>query len=418
MPGVVVTNHEFEVPLDHAQPDGEQITVFARELAAVEHAGREDLPWLLYLQGGPGRQSPRPVSRKTGWIDRALKDYRLLLLDQRGTGRSTPANRLTLSARGSAKEQARFLTNFRADSIVADAELIRLRLAGGKPWSVLGQSFGGFCTVTYLSKAPEGLAEAFITGGLPGLATTADDVYRATYPKVIEKNEEHYARYPGDVEQARRIAGYLASHDVRLPSGARLTVQAFQALGIGLGMTTGSEQLHFLLEDAFDGDDIGDDFLYRAQPALSFANGPLFGALHEACYGQGQVTNWAAHRIRAEFPQFEGVDPLLFTGEMIYPWMFQTDPVLEPLAEAAEILAGHEDWPPLYDPARLAANEVPAAAVIYYNDMYVPQQFSVRTAAAIKGLRSWVTSEYEHNGLGLSGEAVLGRLIGMVRGSI
>jgi pimeloyl-ACP methyl ester carboxylesterase len=423
LPGAALTSHHFGVPLDHRDPDGEQLTVFARELVAYEHAGRDDLPWLLYLQGGPGRPSPRPLSRKNGWLDRALREYRVLLLDQRGTGRSAPATRLTLAARGSAADQAAYLTHFRADSIVADAELIRKQLTGGRPWSVLGQSFGGFCTVTYLSRAPEGLAEAFIAGGLPGLTTTADDVYRGTYPRVIAKNEAHYARYPGDVELAQRIAAHLASHDVRLPSGAPFTVRAFQALGLALGMSTGSHLLHYLLEDAFDGDELGDDFLYRALPLLSFANGPLFGALHEACYGQGPATRWAAARVRAEFPGFDlepvpGGDPVLFTGEMIYPWMFENDPVLRPLADVAEILADYEDWPPLYDQDRLAVNEVPAAAVIYYNDMYVPQQFSVRTAAAIKGLRSWVTSEYEHDGLSASRDSVLDRLIGMVRDTV
>ncbi len=113
-----------------------------------------------------------------------------------------------------------------------------------------------------------------------------------------------------------------------------------------------------------------------------------------------------------------GSDPLMFTGEMIYPWMFEADPVLTPLADVAEILAGYEDWPPLYDEARLAVNEVPVAAAIYYNDMYVPQQFSVRTAARIRGLRSWVTSEYEHDGLSAGRHRVLDRLIGMVRGTV
>jgi hypothetical protein len=42
----------------------------------------------------------------------------------------------------------------------------------------------------------------------------------------------------------------------------------------------------------------------------------------------------------------------------------------------------------------------------------------MRTAQAIRGLQTWVTSEYEHNGLRSSGGAVLGRLIGMVRGEI
>jgi hypothetical protein len=200
-------------------------------------------------------------------------------------------------------------------------------------------------------------------------------------------------------------------------------VQAFQALGIQLGMSTGSNALHFLLADAFDGDEIGDDFAYRALGLLTFAGGPLFGALHEACYGQGPATKWAAQRVRAEFPAFDvppvpGGDPLLFTGEMIYPWMFRTDPVLEPLAEVADILADQAGWPPLYDAEQLAVNDVPVAAAIYYNDMYVPQQYSVQTAGRIRGLRSWVTSEYEHDGLGAGKDAVLDRLIGMVRGTI
>jgi hypothetical protein len=108
---------------------------------------------------------------------------------------------------------------------------------------------------------------------------------------------------------------------------------------------------------------------------------------------------------------------VLFTGEMIYPWMFRSDPVLRPLAEAAEILAEHDSWPMLYDPGRLSANEVPVAAAVYFDDMYVPQQYSVQTAARIRGIRRWVTSEYEHDGLRLSRGAVLDRLIGMVRGT-
>jgi dienelactone hydrolase len=52
----------------------------------------------------------------------------------------------------------------RADSIVADAEVVRKALVprnattqDGK-WSILGQSFGGFCALTYLSHAPQGKA--------------------------------------------------------------------------------------------------------------------------------------------------------------------------------------------------------------------------------------------------------------------
>jgi pimeloyl-ACP methyl ester carboxylesterase len=420
-PGTVLTDHVFGVPLDHSRPDGELIEVYAREVVATGKADA-DLPWLLFLQGGPGSAAPRPEGRDS-WLDRALQDFRVLLLDQRGTGRSSPANRKTL-ARLDPRAQADYLAHFRADSIVLDAELIRRELTD-QPWSVLGQSFGGMCTVTYLSFAPHGIREAFITGGLPGLSATADDVYRRTYRTVARKNAAHYERYPADVERARRIASYLADHDVRLPDGAPLTVQGFQAIGAMLGQSSGSHVLHYLLEDRFsDDDELSDAFLYEVMQELSFSSGPLYAILHEACYAQGGATRWAAERIRTEFGEFDpgpalaGTAPLYFTGEMVYPWMIDADPVLRPLREAADILAERENWPPLYDPTRLAANEVPVAAAVYYNDMFVDRELSVQTAGAIRGLQTWVTSEYEHDGLRVSDGAVLSRLIGMCRGEI
>jgi hypothetical protein len=227
-----------------------------------------------------------------------------------------------------------------------------------------------------------------------------------------------------DVEQARRVARALTSRPARLPGAGTLTVERFQSLGRLLGGSSGSHVLHYLLEDPFAGDELSDDFLFAVQSHLSFASAPLYAVLHEPCYGQGQATRWAAQRIRGDFGEFDagravdGDEPLLFTGEMIYPWAFEVDPSLRPLAECAGLLAEHEPWPALYDPARLGRGEVPAAAAIYFDDMYVPRQLSVPTAAAIRGLRPWVTSEYEHDGLRLSNGAVLDRLIALARGDV
>lgn len=350
----------------------------------------------------------------------------MLLLDQRGTGLSTPANRQTLPKRGGPREQADYLAHFRSDSIVRDCELIRPRLTGGAPWTVLGQSFGGFCAVHYLSAAPEGLEAVLITGGLPSLDAHADEVYRAAYPRIERKVAAHYARYPQDVARARAVAAYLAEHRPD-SAGHTLTPEGFQSLGIMLGSGSGSHQLHYLLENAFvegpHGAELSDTFQEAMRTSTSFAGHPLYALMHEAIYGQGAMpTDWSAERVRAEFPQFDataalaGDGPVLFTGESIHPWHFAVDPALRPLRETAELLAARTDWPVLYDAERLAANEVPVAAAVYHDDMYVDTGHALRTASAIRGLRTWVTSEYEHDGVRAGGPHVLDRLLALVRG--
>ncbi|MFF3396667.1 alpha/beta fold hydrolase [Streptomyces sp. NPDC002669] len=423
-PGIVFTDRCFTVPLDHDDPDGERIEVFGREAVASGRAD-EDLPWLLYLEGGPGFGARRFVGTEA-WLGRAVREFRVLLLDQRGTGLSTPANRQTLPLRGGPREQADYLARFRSDNIVRDCELIRPQLTGGEPWTVLGQSFGGFCAVRYLSAAPEGLKAVLITGGLPSLDAHADDVYRAAYPRVERKVAAHYARYPQDVERARQITAHLLEHPTD-SAGHLLTPEGFQSLGIMLGGGSGSHQLHYLLENAFvrtpHGTELSDTFQEAVRTANSFAGHPLYALMHEAIYGQDdRPTAWSAERVRAEFPQFDaaealkGEGPVLFTGETIHPWHFEVDPALRPLRETAELLAARTDWEPLYDAERLAANQVPVVAAVYHDDMYVDTGHSLRTAASIRGLRTWVTNEYEHDGLRAGGPRVLDRLLAMVRG--
>jgi pimeloyl-ACP methyl ester carboxylesterase len=401
--GLVLTEHELSVPLDHAQPDGERITVFAREVADPD--GR-DRPLLVFLQGGPGFEASRPTRHPTapGWLDRALQDYRVLMLDQRGTGRSSPIGALEGLT---AAEQAQRLTHFRADAIVRDAEWIRKEL-GVERWSVLGQSFGGFCVTSYLSLAPEGLREAFITGGLPPLGARVDDVYRATYERVLDRGRRYYERYPDDRARVRALHDRLASQEVLLPSGDRLTSRRLRVLGDLLGMSDGAEELHYLLELPPD----SPAFLHDVEGAVAFARNPIYAVLHEASWADGGATRWSAQRL---LPADYDEAPELFTGEHVYPWMFDEYGALAPLSEAAEILAAHE-WPRLYDPDRLRENEVPVAAAIYAEDMYVERALSEETAAAIRGLRPWITSEYQHNGLRADGERVLGRLIDLARG--
>ena len=419
--GMSVTDHWFTVPLDHAVPAGETITVFAREYYDADLGAEKarSLPWLLYLQGGPGGKGSR-LLQLGGWTKAAAKHFRILMLDQRGTGLSTPANRQTLPQRGDAIAQADYLTHFRADSIVADAELIRRSLGSG-PWTTYGQSYGGFCTLTYLSFAPEGLRESLITGGLAPLSGPADRVYEATFRRVAARNAEYFGRYPEDRAVATRIARHLDAVPEYLPSGERLSVRRFQMAGSYLGGNTRVDGLHHLLQEAFvptvDGERLSDTFLEAVHGLVSRAANPLYAVLHESIYAQGAATDWAAWRVLKSFPEFEpdAQDPL-FTGEMVYPWYFDEDPALVPLKETAHLLARKADWGPLYDTERLAANTVPVAAAVYSDDIYVDRDLSLETAAAVNGLQVWESADYHHDGIADDGEAIFTRLLDMVRG--
>ena len=403
-PGLVLTEHEFSVPVDHGRPDGERIGVFAREVADPE--GR-DRPFLLFLQGGPGVEGARPTRHPAspGWLDRALRDYRVLMLDQRGTGRSTPVGTLPGM---SPDEQARYLAYFRADSIVRDAEQVRAELGSG-PWSVLGQSFGGFCVTAYLCQAPEGLREAFITGGLPPVGRPVDDVYRATYQRMLDRNRWYYQRYPADRARVRDLHDWIMADDVRLAGGDRLSWRRFRQLGNMLGMSDGPARLHYILELPAG----SPAFVHDVEAALPFSGrNPLYAVIHEACYADGGATRWSAERVQ---PAGYSSDPLLFTGEHVFGWNFEESRELAPLHEAAGLLAGHA-WPRLYDPERLRANEVPCAAAIYADDPYVERRFSEQTARLTGAMRPWLTSEYDHNGLRADGGAILDRLFALARG--
>jgi pimeloyl-ACP methyl ester carboxylesterase len=401
VPGAILTEREHSVPLDHHRPDGPRITVFTREVAAPDGAAR---PYLLYLQGGPGMEATRPTSPPSGWMKRAIQDYRVLLLDQRGTGRSTPVGPEIPGRTPGA--QAEYLTHFRADSIVDDAEHIRREL-GIDRWSILGQSFGGFTSMTYLSFAPEGLREAIITGGLSPVGRPPDDVYGATSIRLIEKNQAYFARYPDDRARVREILARLEAEDVRLPSGDRLTTRRFRQLGMWLGDSAGFELLHHVIELPFG----SSAFLYDAEAGVRWGRNPIYATLHESSYADGFPTRWSAARVLPAEVEEQGY----FTAEHVFPWMWEDYSRLRPHRPAAEILAEHP-WPRLYDGDRLRHNEVPVVATIYVNDVYVERDYAMETAALIKGLRPWITNEYEHNGIRADGERVLDRLLALLKG--
>ncbi|AWB84493.1 alpha/beta fold hydrolase [Corynebacterium liangguodongii] len=378
----------------------EGFTIFARVL------GDASKPALLFLQGGPGSPAPR---ERYEWIDAALERYRVVLLDQRGTGLSTRIDRATPEL-----IDAGTLARLRADAIVEDAEAIREEL-GLERWDVLGQSFGGFCLAHYLAAHPERIGHAFFTGGLPTVTRGVDEVYRATFAKLRARHLRFYAEVPWAQRQIREVCRHLDNSEELLPTGERLSSRRFRGIGIALGREDGFEALAHLLEAPFHPNGrLRTDVLAEVCDLVSFERNPLYAAVHESIYG-GTVpgaTAWSAQRVSETLDGFApdaSPDDAEFylTGEHIFPFHFDEDPALRPFKAAAEELARKQDWPNLY--AGLGRVEG-AAAVVYTDDIYVPRELSLETAELI-GARVYETDAWQHDGLRKHGSHVLRALL-------
>lgn len=453
--GTVTVPHRFTVPVDHAQTLAEArahdeagtglapggagtLTVFAREFRASDSAEDAAKPWLLYLQGGPGSGGTRPA-RLGGWMKEACRTHRVLMLDQRGTGASTPATVASLASL-TPQAQADYLVHLRAPQIVEDAEMIRLAL-GVDTWATLGQSFGGFCTLSYLSWHPESLERSLVTGGLAPVTGHADRVYGATYARMRARAEEFFARVPQARAGWERIVAHLreraaAGEPELLPDGTELTVARAQMLGMYLGGNTRVDTLVYLLTEGLDttGDAPRLSEAFRAGVAgmVERRSHPLYTVLHEAIYAQpdavsqatgSAATDWSAARVLTQNPDFDpvataagGTAPVP-TGEHVFAWQTAQDSDLAPLAEATQILAAKDDWGPLYDLAVLAENTVPVAAAVYTDDVYVDRDLSLETAAAVQGLQVKEYGEFHHDGIGDEGPRILRELLALAGGT-
>jgi len=454
----------------------------------------------LYLQGGPGFGAAAPVaglgfgSAASSWAAQALLGgvggyQRVVLLDQRGTGKSTPITKQTLefqfpdlfllddqtavatkndpiqleelvkneedkdlqkralTVQSAVNTVTEYLSCFRADSIVQDAELVREALLlskplgeeeeaavnikvdevdweGPKPWGgCLGQSFGGFCLMTYLSQVPNPPKICLFTGGIAPILSPLKDVYTQLWKRVQKRTKLYYEMYPGDVALVKKIVQRLLHEPAPLPAGGSLTARRFLQIGLGyLGSSPSSfAALHKLLSSAFvvaaadpsqvtSLEDIGKlqfhrSFLKSMEVDQSFDDAPIYYWMHESIYADGDTnapTQWTAHRAYQDLVQGDAevwdyrktsshLDnddiPTLFFGEMVFPWMADGDYAELSglgLKHVADSLANKNDWPILYDTDRmcqvLEAGSSRAAAAIYYDDFYVDFDSSMKVA--------------------------------------
>ncbi|KAG6830888.1 hypothetical protein H0H92_014039 [Tricholoma furcatifolium] len=452
---IKVIDRFFDLPLDYSEPDGRKIRVFARSMIPLDKAKTVEeeskLPYrkcrhlipskhqitlllqVVFLQGnvhqknvcdetnvfnsdvgGPGFE----VDLDSGYISLATAT---LWLDPRGTGLSTPFS-ANLVEHWSDEEIFQYLKHFRADNIgeqlwryrhyerlisvsVRDCESIRKILLGSKPneedrkWTILGQSFGGFCCLTYLSFYPEGLKEVFICGGLAPLVDHPDDVYRALEKRVLARNAVFYEKYPGDVKRVRDILSYLDQNLVTLPSGGTLTPNRFLHLGLKFGSQGGIDGVHQIVLRATNDlnlfGKLSRRLLQNIEQEQGLDGNPIYAVLHEPIYCQGDPD-------RATDVPPTG---LKLTAQQMFPDMMDDYSGLRPLKGAAQLLAEYQDWPKLYDLKQLAQNTVKVTSATY-----VDFDFAQATASSVKNLEQYISNQHHHSALRGETEVIIEKL--------
>ena len=172
-------------PLDPARPDGPQIEVRVAVLPAVARNKKPDP--VLFFAGGPGQSAIDLAGLLSRMYTRFLNRRDLILVDQRGTGRSAPLMcdpesptrplvdsvdpsrqaRLILECRDALQKLPYGdLRQFTTSIAVADADAVREALGVAKV-NLIGGSYGTRAALEYMRQFPRSVRRVVIDGVAP-----------------------------------------------------------------------------------------------------------------------------------------------------------------------------------------------------------------------------------------------------------
>lgn len=177
------------VPLDPAEPDGEAIDLFVAVVDALAEQGAPDP--LAVIAGGPGQAATSFYVTAEAAFARVVRKRDIILVDQRGTGRSAPlvcegaeddvfleagdidriVDRSRECLEGLAHDPRFFTTS------VAVRDLERVRAALGYPeLNLYGISYGTRVAQHYLRRYPDRTRRVILDGVLPPAVALGADV--------------------------------------------------------------------------------------------------------------------------------------------------------------------------------------------------------------------------------------------------
>ncbi len=182
---------ELEVPEDRDRPDGRKIRIFAAVLPANAATPKEDP--LLILAGGPG-QAASFLAPFAARLTELRRTRDIVLIDQRGTGRSAPLTCQAFKPRDDdvfvtdpvprARQCAQELAAQGVDAAqytttawLADLEAVRKAL-GYARWNLWGGSYGTRVAQEYLRRHPDVVRTVTLDGVAPPAMVIPLDVWR------------------------------------------------------------------------------------------------------------------------------------------------------------------------------------------------------------------------------------------------
>ncbi|MEO0425366.1 MAG: alpha/beta fold hydrolase [Pseudomonadota bacterium] len=230
------------VPVDHEQPGGEALSLFVVRAPAT--GVRENTPPLMILAGGPGQAA---ASHYGAFVRSALRQANtnrdIILVDQRGTGRSHPLECDAVTGLGfdvmSDDELADGVGecldhyevsphHFGSEAIVRDLDHVR-ELLGEDQVALWGASFGTRLALRYVARFPDRVAAMVIDGvtsNTESLFAQAPQHSHAAIMALLARCERTEACDAQQVEQhlSQLIASPAVSVSLRDPlSGAPVT---------------------------------------------------------------------------------------------------------------------------------------------------------------------------------------------------
>lgn len=218
----------LEVPEDRAKPDGRKVKLFVAILPANTRSPKPDP--LFILAGGPG-QAASQLAPFASQLNAIRRTRDIVLVDQRGTGKSSPLECLAFESNRldpfetDPLPRARLCANqlgvngvdaaqYTTTAWIADLEAVRNAL-GYPRLNLWGGSYGSRAALEYLRRHPERVRSVVLDGVVPPSMIVSLDVWRtrdAAFTDVVaacRKSAACVAAHPDPAATLEAIANDL-----------------------------------------------------------------------------------------------------------------------------------------------------------------------------------------------------------------